>query len=178
MKSSLRTIIFCGVFTALLAASAFIRSPMPLVPITLQAEMAILAGLLLGPTRGFCCALLYLGLGLAGLPIFSGGGGLSYVFRPGFGYLVGFCAAAFAAGWLARRSTNLGRLILAALTGLFLIYLFGFSYYYILGKYVLNQSLALGPLLVSSVLIFLPTDIPLCVLCAVLARRLRPHIKL
>lgn len=176
MRLSLKTVVLGGVFTALLAVSAFIRIPMPLVPITLQAEMAILIGLLLGPRIGFCSTALYLVLGLIGLPIFAGGGGLGYVLKPSFGYLLGFCAGAVTAGLIAQKSTRFLRLLGAALAGLAVIYLFGVSYYGILALFYLDSPLAFWPLMVNYVLIFLPTDIPLCALCAFLASRLRPYL--
>lgn len=78
------------------------------VPITLQTFGVILAGLVLGVRRGTLAVLLYLVVGLAGLPVFSGGvGGLAVLAGPSVGYLLAFpfgaaLAGAFAA--LARRT--------------------------------------------------------------------------
>ena len=48
---SVRGMVMCALFTALLAAGAFIKIPMPLVPMTLQAQFALLAGVLLRRAR-------------------------------------------------------------------------------------------------------------------------------
>ena len=80
--SKTKTLIYCSLFTALIAAGAFIKIPVPVVPFTLQYLFTMLAGLLLGSKRGTISVVAYMLLGLAGLPIFSEGGGLWYVFKP------------------------------------------------------------------------------------------------
>ncbi|MET4094349.1 biotin transporter BioY [Arthrobacter sp. UYCu712] len=94
-----------AVFAALVAASALIAA-IPVgglgVPITLQTLAVMLTGLALGPGRAFAAVGLYVLLGLAGLPIFSGGrSGLGILAGPSAGYIVGFVFAATAVGWLA-----------------------------------------------------------------------------
>lgn len=66
-----KSIIYCGLFTALIAVGAFIKIPIPVVPFTLQYLFTMLAGLLLGSRRGSLSVIAYVILGLAGLPIFS-----------------------------------------------------------------------------------------------------------
>ena len=88
-------VIYCGLFTALIAVGAFIKIPIPVVPFTLQYLFTMLAGLLLGSRLGTVSVLSYMLLGLAGLPIFSEGGGLWYVFKPSFGYIIGFAVGTF-----------------------------------------------------------------------------------
>ncbi|MGP4031929.1 biotin transporter BioY [Pseudarthrobacter sp. 1C304] len=94
-----------AVFAALVAGSALIAA-IPVgglgVPITLQTLAVMLTGLALGPGRAFAAVGLYVLLGLAGLPIFSGGrSGLGVLAGPSAGYIVGFVFAATAVGWLA-----------------------------------------------------------------------------
>lgn len=93
--SKTKTLIYCSLFTALIAAGAFIKIPVPVVPFTLQYLFTMLAGLLLGSKRGTISVVAYMLLGLAGLPIFSEGGGLWYVFKPSFGYIIGFCLGTY-----------------------------------------------------------------------------------
>ena len=93
-----------AVFAALVAGSALIAA-IPVagmgVPITVQTLAVMLTGLALGPGRAFAAVGLYVLLGLAGLPIFSGGrSGLGVLAGPSAGYIVGFVFAATAAGWL------------------------------------------------------------------------------
>jgi biotin transport system substrate-specific component len=74
------------------------------VPITLQTFAVLLSGAVLGMRRGFFAALLYVAVGAAGLPIFSGGAaGLAVLTGPSAGYLVGFPLAAAACGFIVER---------------------------------------------------------------------------
>lgn len=83
-------LILCALFAALIAVGAFIKIPIPGVPFTLQVLFTTLAGLLLGSRMGAVSVAIYIILGLAGVPIFTGGGGIGYVVYPTFGYLIGF----------------------------------------------------------------------------------------
>lgn len=69
-----KNMILCAMFVALIAAGAFIKIPVPVVPFTLQYLFTMLAGLLLGAKRGFISVCIYIFLGLVGLPIFAQGG--------------------------------------------------------------------------------------------------------
>ena len=71
-----KSLIYCGLFTALIAVGAFIKIPVPVVPFTLQYLFTMMAGLLLGSKLGALSVTFYMLLGLAGLPIFSEGGGI------------------------------------------------------------------------------------------------------
>ncbi len=90
----------------LLTLSAKISVPFYPVPQTMQTFVVVGLGLTLGPKLGVAAVLLYLGYGVAGLPVFSGtpekGIGLAYMFGPTGGYLLGFVVAAWVAGKLAQ----------------------------------------------------------------------------
>ena len=87
-----------------LSAQVAIQLPFSPVPITGQTMAVLLVGALLGSRRGALAVLAYIAEGLAGLPVFAGGAaGLTRLFGPTGGYLVGFVAAAFLVGWLAER---------------------------------------------------------------------------
>ena len=101
-RSMTARIAECALFVVLMIVSAYIRIPIPYVPITFQTVVAVLAGLLLGAKWGTASVAVYIFMGLLGLPVFSGGGGFAYVLQLTFGYILGFAAAAFAAG-LARQ---------------------------------------------------------------------------
>ncbi len=103
---------YVAVFAALIAALA-LTPAIPLgglgVPITLQTLGVALAGLCLGAWRGAAAVGLYLLVGLAGLPVFSGGkAGLAVLVGPTGGYLLGFLFSAFAVGLVAQRAVRRG----------------------------------------------------------------------
>ncbi|MEG2274784.1 MAG: biotin transporter BioY, partial [Clostridia bacterium] len=96
-----------GIFIALIIVGAYIKIPTPLVPVTLQFAFCLLAGLLLGGGNGAACVLIYILMGLVGIPVFVAGGGIFYVLQPSFGYMIGFVFGSYAAGKLIRvRSKN------------------------------------------------------------------------
>jgi biotin transport system substrate-specific component len=91
----------------LMALAAQVRIPLPFtpVPFTLQGFVVLLAGFTLGPAAAAAGMLAYLGLGLAGGPVFSGGAA-GWGVLTGFtgGYLMAFPGAAALTSWLARRA--------------------------------------------------------------------------
>lgn len=95
-----------AVFAALVAAFSIVPAiPIgPLgVPITLQTLAVMLTGVILGPLRAGAAVGLYVLVGLAGIPIFSGfSGGIGVLVRPSAGYIIAFPIAAVLTGFLAR----------------------------------------------------------------------------
>lgn len=114
-KIALKDLSVVALFAALIALGAFVKIPFPGVPLTLQGVFVLLAGLLLGPQKGLLAVSLYIFIGLAGLPVFSGGGGIAYIFRPSFGYLLGFLPAVFVTGKMAQKDR--GQPLSAGLNG-------------------------------------------------------------
>ena len=173
-----RSMVYCALFTALIAVGAFIRVPVPVVPFTLQYLFTMLAGLLLGSKRGAVSVAVYVLLGLAGLPIFTEGGGLGYIFKPSFGYLVGFCVGAYLTGYLAERMQHptFGKYLAANLAGLAVVYAFGMVYYYLICNYVIDTPIGIWPLILYCFLLAVPGDIALSILGAIIARRVRPVV--
>ena len=91
----------CSLFTALIAIGAFLQIPLPNFDyFTLQFFFVLMAGMLLGARLGALSAALYVLIGLLGIPVFAAGGGISYVLRPSFGFLLGFIVTAFCSGWI------------------------------------------------------------------------------
>ena len=100
---------------ALVAAGAHIRVPVPGtdVPMTLQLLAVLLVGLTLSPRRAAAALLLYVLVGVAGLPVFAPGSlGLS---GSTGGYIVGFVPAAWLTSVL--RGSNCGAIRLMAAAG-------------------------------------------------------------
>ena len=171
--------IMCALFTALIAVGAFIKVPVPVVPFTLQFLFTMLAGLIMGGRLGAVSVGLYAVLGLAGLPIFAEGGGIWYVMKPSFGYIIGFAVAAYATGRIANEKSHpgYGRLLAANFIGLFIVYAFGMVYYYAISNFVINTPIGLWPLFLYCFLLAVPGDIALCILAAVIGKRMIPMIK-
>ena len=104
-KISTKDLAILPVFSVLTAVGAFIRIPIGVVPVSLQTVFVVISALLLGK-KAFYAQLIYVLLGLLGLPVFTGGGGIGYVFTPTFGYLLGFMAAAYFMGALREKTSD------------------------------------------------------------------------
>ncbi len=94
---NIRNITQSGMFAALMALCAWICLPVLGVPVTMQSFVIFLAVLALGGKCGSVSVLVYLCLGAAGLPVFSGfAGGIGALTGPTGGYLWGFLLGALA----------------------------------------------------------------------------------
>lgn len=168
-----------SLFAALIAAGAFIKVPVPVVPFTLQFLFTTLAGILLGGKYGGLSVLCYIALGLIGLPIFAGGGGIAYVLQPTFGYLIGFCVGTYVTGVIANRvpAPSVKRLVAANFAGLLIVYTFGMVYYWLIYQFYIGTGIGFWTLLLYCFVLAVPGDLVLCVVAAMLGKRLMPILK-
>ncbi len=173
-KNHLYLLILCALFAALCAIGAFIKIPLGWMPITLQTFFSTLAGLLLGKKWGSVSVAVYLALGLIGLPIFTQGGGIGYVVKPTFGFLLGLIPATFCTGLLFERSRkSWSSAFLASLAGAAILYLIGLPYFYGIMTLYLKQAMTISQLFAVYCLPTLPGDILKCLVCASISGRLR-----
>lgn len=165
----------CAVFVVLMVAAAFIQIPFPLVPLTFQTVISVLSGLLLGWKKGIISMSVYCFTGLIGLPVFSAGGGIYYVLKPSFGYILGFIASAFVGGIIAgKRNLPLRRYIAAAIAAFMADYAVGIPYCMVAAKLLNFDNLT--ALFLTENLIYMPKDAALSVLAALLAKAVSPTI--
>lgn len=120
----LREMIVASLLAAMTAGTAFMSVPFGPVPVTLQTMFVLLAGLLLAPAWAAASMLLYLVLGLVGLPVFSGNmSGLAALGGPTGGFLLAFpiAAAVTSATYRALRGSRRGMVpLVAAILGVVL----------------------------------------------------------
>lgn len=176
--SRLNCYLVSGLFAALTAGGAFIRIPVPYVPITLQTFFVILSGIFLGPKFGALSQLIYLAVGLMGVPVFSNGGGPGYVLQPTFGYLLGFPIAAYLIGVLLRtKMKNHGtpsffEICTASAVGVLVILFLGAAVLYLNLRFIIHKPISMLSVLLSYFVVFIPGDIIKIVLSAVTFKRL------
>jgi biotin transport system substrate-specific component len=104
-RSLTTDLVLIGAGAALTGVLAQVVIPLQPVPITGQTLAVIVVGSSLGALRGALSMVLYLLLGVVGLPWFSdASSGWGVVAGPTGGYIVGFIAAAALTGWLAQRT--------------------------------------------------------------------------
>jgi biotin transport system substrate-specific component len=125
--------IALGALVVALAAQVRVPLPFTPVPVTLQDLAVLTVGGLLGPAAGLAALVTYLALGIAGLPVFSGGGSsLAWLLGPTGGYLLAFPVAAFVMGALAAHA-GFARALLGALLGMVIIHVGGVAQLALLG---------------------------------------------
>lgn len=141
-----RRLIYISIFAILTSVGARIAVPLPLVPFTLQTMFCMLAGLLLGPKYGAASQAFYMFMGLLGVPVFTGGGGLSSIFMPSFGYVIGFVACAWITGTITQKISSTGRTprirdyLAASLAGVAGVYIFGLLHLYLIVNFWMPGS--------------------------------------
>ena len=126
-------VLFVTVLT-IVAAQVSIPLPFTPVPFTLQPMIVLLGGAALGARLGMASQILYLAIGLAGLPVFAASPilpqGFGRLLGPTGGYLMSYPFAAFAAGYLAQRGFDRRYLtsVLAMGAGLAIIFACGVAW--------------------------------------------------
>lgn len=173
------TLTRVALFAALcvVAAVAF-RFGSSIVPFSLVPFVVFLAGFLLPPREAFLSMLLYLLLGLSGLPVFATPpfGGPLYVLRPTFGFLLGFVLAAPGVALFAREKTP-WRIAQAICVGMALLYLPGIFYFFFAMNVLLGKSMSFYDTIKITLLPFIAPDFAKAFFAYLLARQILPRLK-
>lgn len=174
-----KEMVLCGMFTALVAVGAFIQIPVPYMDyFTLQFFFVLLAGIVLGGKIGAVAVGVYVLLGLLGVPIFAAGGGIGYVLRPSFGYLVGFIVTAFVTGTLCRKMKNTyAGYLTACLAGLVVTYVIGIAYKFMILNLYMKTPTPILVIFLSCFPLDMPGDFVLCLAASAVGRRLRAYVE-
>lgn len=176
VRLTTKQIIFCGIFTGLVTVGAYLRVPVPYVPFTMQLFFTTLAGLLLGPRLGAISVSAYVILGLAGVPVFTQGGGPGYVLQPTFGYLIGFIIGTYVTGKIAhlRPEMTYKRLLVACFSGLAIVYSLGAGYLWLIKTFYVGDGIGAWTLFLYCFLLIIPGDAALCIISAIVGKRIIP----
>lgn len=177
MKLTTKEMTLVAMFTGLTAVGAFISIPLGEVPITLQTLFVILSGLILGPKLGALSQIVYIVLGLVGVPIFAGfSGGIQAVMKPSFGFIIGFIFAAYIIGKIVHSGNEIStkNIWIASLVGTIVIYLFGLPYMYYILNIVMAKGLSFETVIKMGCLLFLPGDFLKLVATSIVAIKTLP----
>lgn len=138
--------------TVLTAIAAQISLPLPFtpVPFTFQPMIVLVGAAALGSRLGLASQVLYLALGIAGVPVFAWSPelpqGMARLFGPTGGYLMSYPFAAYLTGWLAERGFDrrYASALFAMLCGLVVVFTGGVSWLVIGSRLGLSAALAAG----------------------------------
>jgi len=171
--------LFMAFITGLAAQAAF---PLPWtpVPLTAQTLVVLLSGIVLGKWYGGLSQVLYVGMGVAGIPWFTGwSGGISHLAGPTGGYILGFIIAAIFVGHFTdnySKSRNFFSIFFLMLIANFLfIHGFGILQLYLWLFLIKGASVGFLKLMAMGALPFMPGDIIKIILVAILARGTLPE---
>jgi len=172
---NIRQMTLVSLFAALTAVGAFISIPLQPVPITLQTLFALLAGMILGSTLGASSQIIYVLLGIIGLPVFAGfRAGIGVLFGPTGGFLFGFIISAYIIGKMIelKEEKNIFYYFLAGLLGTIIIYIIGVTQLSLVTGMGVKRAITVG------MFPFLPGDILKIIAASFIASKLRPIIEL
>ena len=149
-KHKTKELVEIALFAALLCVISPFTLPVPgsPVPLSLATFGVYLAALLLGAKQSVLCVLVYLLLGMVGLPVFSGfSGGIGVLLGPTGGYLIGYVLCAVIVGLVIDAATRVKRQfaqgVLAMILGTLACYLFGTVWFLLIMKGTYNVAQAL-----------------------------------
>lgn len=172
-----RNMILAGLFAALIAISSQVSITLPPnpVPHTLQVLFVLLAANVLGSRWGFTSVLVWVLLGVFGLPVFTQGkAGAAVLLGPTGGFLVGFIICAFLVGWLTERSAaSFARTFAIMLLGLAVAYVVGLVGFMASFAFFLHKPMTWGQAVTFTVVPFLPFDFFKTLAAAYIGVRLR-----
>ncbi|HED07671.1 MAG TPA: biotin transporter BioY [Ignavibacteria bacterium] len=140
-------------FSILTAFAAQIAVPVQPVPFTMQTFMVLLAGAFLGARNGALSQILYLTMGVIGLPVFAqtpdGLIGIARIFGPTGGYLLSFPLAAFIVGYFIEKNKGYLSTILSMFAANIFILLFGSLYLGLFFRGGILEGIKLGAAIFS-----------------------------
>lgn len=156
-----------ALMVAMNCVSAYIIIPLPfsLSPLALQTMIVNLTGYVLNAKQAFMTMLVYLLVGLAGVPVFTGGSaGPGKLFGPTGGYIIGFLFTAVFLAYFRGEKYNFKRYaLLGCVIGIPLIYVFGVV------QLKLITGMGWDKAIITGALPFIPLDIVKCLAAAVIA---------
>jgi len=173
-KINIHQMTLISLFAALTAVGAFISIPLYPVPLTLQTLFTLLAAMTLGSVMGMSSQIIYVLLGVIGLPVFAGfKAGIGILFGPTGGFLIGFIISAYVIGKIieAKNEKNFFYYFLAGLSGMIIIYITGIT------QLSLVTGIGVKKALIVGMFPFLPGDILKIIAASFIASKLKLVIK-
>lgn len=153
-----KDLVTVALFAALISVCTLITIPTPVVPFTLQTFAISLTSFILPRKHAVAAVVLYILLGLIGLPVFAGGAsGLGVILKPTFGFIIGFIPMSFAISTF-KNSKIFGLRLASLITGILSLYIVAMPYLFFNLTVILKSPIMISKLLMLYCLPYLPTD--------------------
>lgn len=171
-KISTRQLTLIAVMTAVMCILGPLSLPIGIVPISLTNLAIYLAIYALGAKRGTLSYIVYLFIGIVGLPVFSGfSGGFTKLLGPTGGYLIGFAFMAFISGiFIDKFSNKIYMCFLGMVLGTIVTYLLGTAWLSYETKMTFNAALYAG------VIPFVPGDLIKMIVASLIGPQIRKRL--
>lgn len=172
MKLTTNDIALIALCTALIALTSWITIPF-IIPVTLQLFTIVITLQTIGTKRGIYSLLIYILLGMVGLPIFSGGkGGIGIILGPTGGYIIGFLVMSLFLHLInLNKKEALWLQIIFCIIGLLICYAFGTAFYLL---FYANGSVSdIRNVLCTCVLPFIIPDIFKIIIATLISKKIR-----
>ena len=173
MEKSAGYLTITALMTAVICILGPFTIPIGPIPLSLSSLGIYLAVLLLGRKNGSLSVLLYLLIGLAGIPVFSGfSAGAGKLFGPTGGYLLGYLLLAVVSGWFLEQLQGKSRISEAIALGV------GTICMYIPGAVWLGiqSGMDFSTIIISGVLLFVPGDMLKISVAILLGKRIKTRV--
>ncbi len=176
-NSRVKDMVLIALFVALTAVGGLLKIQLPYASITLQFFFCAFAGAFLGPQKGALSQILYLAVGLTGIPIFAEGGGIMYVLKPSFGYLLGLVPCAYIIGYhVEKGKRGFAHILKGMISGMLVVYIVGVPYLYMTIRFYLGQAISLNGALSIGLLPFIIPDLVKSFIAAVIYKKAEPAL--
>lgn len=125
-----KKIVYSALFASLIAIMALVAIPVHPIPMNMALLAILLAGGMLGKKYGTLSVVVYILLGVAGLPVFAGfQGGLSSLMGPTGGFIVGYIVVAYITGAVYEKTSKIKYTIPFITISVILCYIMGTMWY-------------------------------------------------
>ena len=172
-NKNIRAMTSCALMAALMCVLGPLSIPIGPVPISMGVFIMLLTVYLLGTAKALISCVVYLLLGAAGMPVFSGfQGGLAKLAGPTGGYLIGFLAMIAVTGWVIRLGKGrLAAAVAGMVLGVAVDYVFGTAWFVAITGNTWGQALGV------CVYPFIPMDLGKIAAAALLGKMIRSTLK-
>lgn len=174
MKLKTKELVICSMFAAITAILAQIAIPLPFttVPLTMQVFAVTITGVILGAKKGFITQLIYILLGIIGVPVFAQmSGGIGVLLGYTGGFIVSFPLMVLVIGYVSDKYNSIFSIILSMILALFITYTLGTFWYSVVAGVKFKEGL------IVCVLPFVISDLIKVFLATIIGMKAKKEIK-
>lgn len=175
MKLNTRDMVICALFASLTAALSQIAIPIPFttVPLTMQVFAVALTGVVLGHKKAIISILIYMLMGIVGIPVFAHfNGGLHVIVGYTGGFILAFPLMVTVIGYVSEKSKKYIYIFMSMIVALIIAYLLGCIQYSFLAGVGFKEAFVL------CVLPFIPVDLIKVVLATTVGINIKKKLKI